>query len=605
MHETIKKFFDAFETNSLKDSVMSEFIKNYDEKYRQRLCHIATTNSEEELFALYEQAVNTGAIGHDNAIAYCFASNPHLPKDIVNTICFESTADNAYYRPLFENHKDKMTEGTFLTIYDKEAYMISSPIGYLKYKDKDLTTSDLPYSEEMMSWIAKVEFDKSFSPIRYSFGRSEVNEIFRYLPSETCYDELIDQIRNATEDKELILTQLLNNPFMPEAKRDAIFDELGCNFKELKNPTPHMVEVIYESTVDTVFNCDMNRYSSKTREESQIYYDAVFILGDLARYGKLTSGMQLNLMNLLMDRKDRSSESLTRELVCGTNDPRVLHMALSLKSTNDKDSAIDNPHMADEDLIAVARVSKKKLDAELKKSTYTSPKHRKRLLDLATRVTLPDDVYETMFKVDASATGNVLSSSPFTPRELIEKTLSDALDPSIWTRTPQEMQARLMLFTLDNDLPMEKTMNLMEMLYMDSQKEEPKGFENYKRKHEYTSFITDNSYLEKYKEFIKELETTLISEDYRKSAGRVLKGIEEIKTWKPEERKEQEPHEMTDRRLEEKISGCGYAFNAGVHNSNKASLYLDLEKLAEEYSQLKTESDKRALEKAESLEETR
>ena len=184
-------------------------------------------------------------------------------------------------------------------------------------------------------------------------------------------------------------------------------------------------------------------------------------------------------------------------------------------------------------------------------------------------------------------------------------TLNDALAPTARTTTPQEMQAKLMLFTIDNGLPTDKTLNLMEMLYVDSQKEEPKGFENYKRKSEYTAFITDNPHNKQYKEKIKEFETTLISEDYRKAATRVLKGLEEIKTWKPQEREEQEPHEMTDRRLEEKISGCGYAFNAGVHNSNKASLYLDLEKLAEEYLQLKAESDKRVAERAKDIEETR
>ena len=96
---------------------------------------------------------------------------------------------------------------------------------------------------------------------------------------------------------------------------------------------------------------------------------------------------------------------------------------------------------------------------------------------------------------------------------------------------------------------------------------------------------------------------SLLSEDYRIAATRVLKGIEEIKTWKPQERKEQEPHEMTDRKLDERIKSCGYAFNAGVHNSNKASLYLDLEGLAKEYFSYKNEIDKRALEKTSEIEE--
>ena len=602
MSKEIQKFFDIFETSSMKDSVMADFINNYDDKYRQRLCHIATTMDQDELNALYEQAVNTGEIARDNAIAYCFASNKSLPKDIVNAICFESTFDTSFYRPLFENNKEKMDSATFRVVYDKESYMISSPVGYLKYKD-NISIDDLPYSEEMMSWIAEEEFAKSCMPIKYSYIRNDTNEIFRFISSETCYDNLIEQIRRSTDNKEAILTQLLNNEFMPEAKRDAIFDEFGCDFKELKVPTPHMVELIYESTVATVFHSDMTRYSKKTSEESRIYYDSVFILGDLARHGHLNSGMQFDLMNMLMERKDRSSESLTSELVRGTTDPRVLHMALGLKSTNDKDSAIDNSHMADEDLIAVAKVSKKKIDNELKKGVWPSQKHRKRLLDLATRVTLPKDVYETMFKMDDTATGNVLSSSRFTPRDIIEKTLSDALDPSIRTRTPQEMQARLMLFTMDNSLPMDKTMNLMEMMYMDSQKTEPTGFESYSRKNQYTEFITDNPYIEKYKEFIKELETSLLSEDYRIAATRVLKGIEEIKTWKPQERKEQEPHEMTDRKLDERIKSCGYAFNAGVHNSNKASLYLDLEGLAKEYFSYKNEIDKRALEKTSEIEE--
>lgn len=604
MNKEVEKFLKHMETSASTDSRIINFIKLYDEKYREKLCHIATTKDEDELYALYEKEVREGTMSTDNAISYAFASNPHLPKDIVNTICFESIPDTSFYRPLFENNKDKMNESTFKTIYDKESYMISSPIGYLKYKDKSLSKTDLPYSEEMMSWIAEEEFTKSFSPIKYTF-RNDVSEIFRFLPSEECYDNLIDQIRKSSENKEAILTQLLNNEFVSEAKRDAIFDEFGCDFKELKNPTPHMVELIYESTVATVFHSDMTRYSTKTSEESRIYYDSVFILGDLARYGKLNSGMQLDLMNMLMERKDRSSESLTRELVCGTNDPRVLHLALNLKSTNDKDSAIENKHMAPEDLLTVAKISKKKIDTELKKATYASPKHRKRLLDIATRITLPDEIYETMFRMDESATGNVLSSSPYSPRHIIERTLRDALDPSVRTRTPQEMQARLMLFTIDNSLPMNKTMSLMEMLYLDSQKDEPKGFEHFRRKQEYTNFITDNPNIEQYKEFIKELQSTLISEDYRKAAERVLKGIEEIKTWKPEERKEQLPHEMTDRRLDEKKRACELSISAGINHSNQASLYLTLEEIATEYNALKEEADRRLALKLEEMAEER
>lgn len=59
-----------------------------------------------------------------------------------------------------------------------------------------------------------------------------------------------------TKTNEEILTAICNNPNMKATHRDKVFD-MGCNFYNITNYTPHMVEEIYKSCADTIFDIEI------------------------------------------------------------------------------------------------------------------------------------------------------------------------------------------------------------------------------------------------------------------------------------------------------------------------------------------------------------
>lgn len=61
---------------------------------------------------------------------------------------------------------------------------------------------------------------------------------------------------------EEILTAVCNNPYIKATQRDKIFD-MGCNFYNITNYTPHMIEEIYKSCADTIFDIEITNDDMK------------------------------------------------------------------------------------------------------------------------------------------------------------------------------------------------------------------------------------------------------------------------------------------------------------------------------------------------------
>lgn len=589
MTKIIKDFFELIE-ETYKDNKeryprIKTVIDNYDDEYRKQIVYIAKEATEKELVEAYNNAYEDGSLLTNGLIAFALASNKNLPKSIVNELCFIGVPDSDFHMPLLKNHVDALSKPSFAEIYDNNKYTVRSGMVSSHY-NREPTKEDILYPERIMNFIALKEFDNFSEKLR------DDCPIFRYLTDMEFVDKLLDKVRNSSENKEFVINEILNNTFISEEQRNKIFDEFGCDFRKVLIPTPYMVDTMYRITVETVFKSDMDRYSSKTEEERIAYRESIFVLEKLAGKGLLTSGMEYDLMKMIVDRKDRSSEMLTSEIVRTTKDPRVLHIALQLKSTNDKDRAIANKHLSAEDIVAVSKVSQKNIERDLKKGYYASPKHRDRLADLADRATLPDDVYETIFKINDTSVEEAVARSIYTPYSVLEKELDLILSKTRGYRYSSEFDTRCMMFAIKNTLPRDKARNLMEAVsYLSMGKIQ--GYMEQQKNTAIKNFLSDNPNINSFKKFLKEMSTVLSNEQYQKASLKAIECIENPPDFTKFYSSSKVPlSEYTNQQINSEMSRLAY-LSEGYSTSTKMRFYLEIEKDAQKYIELYQEKEKR------------
>lgn len=586
INETIKKYFQLVKENNDNPCLTKQIentINNYDEEYRQKLINIVKSTDSTELEQIYSEALADGSLISDAAIPYALSENDNLPESIVNELCFVGIPDKHFYPALFKHHFNDLSDATFEEIYSEHPFSVMSAVTSVRYQNS-VTKQDLKYPEKIMNAVALHEFN-DFTPSTYSYQTAPI--IFRYITDEKFLDNIVDKVRNTSENKELVITEILNNPFINDTKKDEIFDEFGCDFKNVLLPTPHMVDTMYRSVVETVFQSDIDR-SGKNKEELNAYWSATKVLDSMVSHGLLTSGMEYDLMKMLIDRKERSSDMLTYNLVRTTKNPSVLHIALQLKSTNDKDAAIQNPHLSKEDIVVVAKNSAKNINTSLKKRTYPSVKHIRRLEDLSTKATLPDDVYETLLKADIR-TGAALATSPYTPIHILQKTLSQAMDEKYSTCVSQEFNSRCMIYSIEHSLSREKMKDLLKAIsYASTFANECRksNFITYSHSKCYSfikSFTEDNSEIEQYIKCISELPKTAIAELYRNAIPFVLERIKNPNLIVEDE--EISPSDYTDIVLDATINRLA-SLEMGTTGAGRLNFYINLEDKATEYLKL-------------------
>jgi hypothetical protein len=588
---------------------LKDFIENYDDEYRKEIIHIAQEATSDELSEIYNKYLKDGTLSKDEFITYALISNDNLPENIANQICFDDLPYQRYQYKLLEKHKDVLTEKTFAEIYKYNDNAILQNVVKSHYKN-NITIEDVNYPEWMIQHIARQVIDTPYYEY-YTYGSylQRKLEVFRYIQDEKFIDECLKHIlcsNNDNNNYDRIISEMINNYFISEEKKDEIFNEFCVDIENIKKATPYIVEEIYRSSISTIFKSD--DYASKTNEEKKGYYIAKKCLSNCISHHLLTSGMEYDLMQMLVDRNNRSSDNLTSELVARTKDPRVLHLALGLKSTTDKDRAIDNKYLSKEDIIEVSKISQKAVERDLKKHRYASDKHTRRLNDLSQRATLPDDVYETMLKLNDYTIQKNLPLSIYTPRHVLEKLLNSILQEKkiemqehrpVKTIQEKELIIRLMLFCIDNKLPREKGLNLINAI-TNNHKTTSKIYyysNNYEiesalrlKKQSIKDFLLENSEVNTYKKFFLDILSKFEFENDYKEA--VLQILDLIESPDKIDKNKEEQKPMSLKEVQSEINSFTFFKYKYFTLERQLNIYINLEDDAIELLKLNEQKEK-------------
>lgn len=578
MDKMVEDFFKALIKNEKKNASfkkeLQEMFDSYDEDLQKKIDFIVNQADEKDLLNEYNKLTETTPLPTDGLILYALALNPRLPDEIVRNMCFIGSANTEFEVPLFNNHKDKMDSLTFTHIYNYNRYTVISNL-YGSHYAKNHIDNDIDYPYWMLNIIAKKE-----TALQNDEKVDVGCNIFFYIKDETVIENVLNAVRNSPDSKNAIITELLNNPSISEEKKNIIFDEFGCNYSKLYNPTPYIRDAFYDSAVYTVFNLGINHRSFSSSDESRIFRIATSTLSDMASRQHLTNGMQYDLMNMLVERKDRSSDWLTSALVRATTDPRVLHLALSLKSTSDKDEAINNPHLSKEDIITVATDSKKKLDKELKKTPYPSDKHRNRLISLCQRATLTDEIYDTMLRLNHRSYGSLIHSK-YTPKHILEKMLEKVASNELSLSSFDKCAIKCMIFAIDNNLSKEKASALQRTLVTLSGQTNKDSFTR-SVANLITDFVKDNSETREFIKFLSEHAKQTEDEKVSNTISILLDYIAHPEKIELAVKAKEEEQNRSLFFVNNKLKRLSY-IHFGPSASSKVNFYLNVKEKAKEY----------------------
>ena len=620
MKDVVKNFFYYVKTNEEFRinfrSEINKFAETYTDELHDYLTAIVNEPSIDKINTYYYDAVKKGMLKECPNIACAFALNPNTSSLTINSLCKETTANRDFLAAVCDNHLDKLTLSTIQEIYPDTSTRIMNHFSKFNYS-KPNTIADLPLSAHTISAIALAEFFYQQQKIRdldpsttYKWNKTN-NSIFRFVTDEHTIDIIVDKIKSSPSKKSQILVEILNNYFISDKKKDEIFNlfnDLLLDarypsqttenlYPALNNTTPQIVSSLFKENLEFLFEESISdwRFIHQTKHG---------IENLITGTPQLTEEQECKLMKKILEQKKRSSEYLTGTLVRHTNSPKTLLLALCLKSVLDKDAAIENKHLSTEDIIDVALVSAKKIESELQKDVYPSDKHVTRLGNLALRTTLPDKVYQTIFKSNDHKSLSKVAYSKFTPPDILQKIIDMASDKSSFSY-PQ-IQASIYLFGIKNGLPIEKTQQLMDIVedVHDSRRYNYElSFDSYNMQHMFTNFFKDNPHITLYKSELDRL-TNFVSEYYQKRLTQIIKGIEEFPSYQKKEMEEKttptEPvkqkdlTKISDKSLSNKITSFSYYF----YSVNRDSLIntevnLKIEEYATEFMNLINEFNRR------------
>ena len=193
------------------------------------------------------------------------------------------------------------------------------------------TVFELPYAQNVLNYIGKKtllgELDCKG---RYEFG-SLIND-------EEIIKEII-QDKSLTEWK---VDWILKNPYISEELKDNIFDAIGFNYNDIsgtfdhiKNPTPHMIDVLYRQILDTIDYVDNENFTiySEKLNSSFLKSDANQRLYEFQRQGFLTDDMCMDLLIRKATSKDaRISDTVIASILRTTKNEDIMTYGATLKS---------------------------------------------------------------------------------------------------------------------------------------------------------------------------------------------------------------------------------------------------------------------------------
>lgn len=184
------------------------------------------------------------------------------------------------------------------------------------------------------------------------------------IDSQDCYDigsvisdeNVIKEIVKSDKLTEKKVDCILRNPYITYSLKDKIFDAIGFNYNDIsgtfdsiKNPTPHMVDVLYRQAVDTLDYSDSEECKSITKVliAKNVKAQAKQRIFELQQNRLLTEDMYIDLINRKNNAKDSNiSDDLIDFILKTTDSEKVLICGLSLKSKNNM-TPFENKNLPD------------------------------------------------------------------------------------------------------------------------------------------------------------------------------------------------------------------------------------------------------------------
>lgn len=195
------------------------------------------------------------------------------------------------------------------------------------------TVEEIPYHKEIFNYLGRETLlGRMDCKGRYEFGA--------LISDENIIKEIVKD-KSLTESK---VDWILKNPFISENLKNNIFDAIDFNyndiagtFESIKNPTQHMMDVLYRQAIDTLdyydngsfdsYNESINAYMIKSQANCKLY--------ELQRNGYLTDNMCIDLINRKINSSEANISDETIEFILKTtNSSKVLISGLELKNKN-------------------------------------------------------------------------------------------------------------------------------------------------------------------------------------------------------------------------------------------------------------------------------
>lgn len=226
---------------------------------------------------------------------------------------------------------------------------------------------------------------------------------------------------------EEVNTAFVNNEYLPDELRNKFFQK-GCEWSMIKVFTPEMAKECYESAIETVSETYDEENKRAKAGCGDIYYKTKCFLNDMITKNALSWDMELDLTMRLLNRKNRSSDNLLRDIFYHTKNQRVLELAEQIKNINDKRVAYRNRNMPEETLKKYAyKLSKKMIkNAEEGKGNKTPEAWFAYMEDFVTRIPFSDEAYKLFMNQGDWKLQLCVACSPCTPDHILNSIIKES-----------------------------------------------------------------------------------------------------------------------------------------------------------------------------------
>jgi hypothetical protein len=252
------------------------------------------------------------------------------------------------------------------------------------------------------------DFDLKYSPIHC-------------VKSPVMFVYINDHMPQDVELAKFVSSQLINNPRVPENKKNELFDIYGYNFlnKTRFYLTPYMSEQLYSSMIESFCDFTNNGQGNNYKVISGKF------LENAITTNTLPETIQLDLVKRMLSEKNSKTKNILSNIAEHTSSANVLHLILEQASyVNIRDKTCRNKYISDDDLQKQADIYCKKIKNALKKENpQIACKWISEVVNVLSKKTIKDDQYKVLLSLgDFNTLSHLICKITTPPHIVIEAT---------------------------------------------------------------------------------------------------------------------------------------------------------------------------------------